>query len=225
MEVSDAAFEMPTTGELGAAVIVPSLTAMLMAPTGGRRVFCVNTNPGYVTRDSAGAIVPGSSTSLLEISSEAAAVGDGPDGPEGPDYDICNIHVLLPHPVHILDAAGNMTRTLCVSGDPGRSAFVEATRGQVLTTHGAIPVVTGSNEIPRFAVPQTATHDGILVSANLFGILKTHGVVGDAARMAAVFGRNDFSLLLVDNDRMVRDKSSGRILGTQGLVCVAKCGR
>ena len=37
--------------------------------------------------------------------------------------------------------------------------------------HGPLKVVSGAYRIPVFDVPATGNHDGVLVSANLYGIL------------------------------------------------------
>ncbi len=82
------------------------------------------------------------------------------------------------------------------------------------------------NSIPTFSVPfsHNDKHDGVVVSSNLYAILKDNGIIGNPDKMVEVFGRDNFSLLVVDSDTMVRDDDS-KIIGTQNLLCMDVIGK
>lgn len=212
--VYDIVYDLPVIDNIVAdAIIVPSLTAFVLGPKLNKtNVYFSNTNPGYVQRDANDQIDYNTLTSVQQMKDSTTFVrGTITTSSEEIINDIYNF---TPHDINIYKD-NKLVQVITNNGnEEGRSAFIEEKKTTIETTNGPLVVVEGTNIIEPIPIKDTGNHDGVIVSANYYGLISQE----NDESLKKIFRRDKLSILVVDNANMVKNPD-GIIIGTKFLLC------
>ena len=185
-------------------VLLPSMTAFCVGPelnVQGKivKVIFPNTNPDYIARDKNGSVDYKTLSSVQVPPKKNPFAIDHQAISLSKEDPIHSLFSLVPHPIIIVDKNEATKAMLPSYAHSARAFFVKEGEEVIETEHGPLIAMNGKNIISPMKIPGGEMHDGLLISMNMYAILKCHEIIGSPQKLAKVFGRSNFSLLVVNS--------------------------